>query len=71
MRLPHDHSADVIREIARLASQSKDNSLFGLLLLLEAQDCGDAFDSEVKKSRRSSVSHPKPARFATHLRYVE
>jgi hypothetical protein len=71
MRLPHDHSADVIREIARLASQSKDNSLFSLLLLLEAQDCGDAFDSEVKKSRRSSVPDPQPALFATHSRYVE
>ena len=70
MRLPHDHSADVIREVARLANQSKDNSLFGLLLL-EAQDCGDAFASEVKKSRRSSVSDPKPALFATHSRYVE
>jgi hypothetical protein len=71
MRLPHDHSADVIREIGRQASQSKDNSLFSLLLLLEAQDRGDAFDSEAKKSGRSSVPDPQLAFFATHSRYVE
>ena len=71
MRLPNPDNADLIREVARQADLSKDNSLFSLLLLLEAQLSRDALDSEVESSGRSIVSDPRPARFTTQSRYVE
>jgi hypothetical protein len=71
MRLPDPNNADLIREVARQADLSKDNSLFSLLLLLEAQLSRDAFDSKVESSGRSIVSDPRSARFTTQSRYVE
>jgi hypothetical protein len=71
MRLPDPDNADLIREVARQADLSKDNSLFSLLLVLEARLYGDAFDSEVGKSETSIALDPRSARFATQSRYVE
>jgi hypothetical protein len=47
MVLPRNDTSNLIEEVARQASQSKDKSLFSLLLLLEEQLCGNAFESEV------------------------
>ena len=76
MRLPDPDNADLIREVARQADLSKDNSLFSLLLVLEARLYGDAFNSEVGKSGTSIALDPRSARFAaqsrhTQSRYVE
>jgi hypothetical protein len=70
MVLPRNDASNLIEEVARQASQSKDKSLFSLLLLLEEQLCGNAFESEVGKSETSSLLAPRP-RFAIVSRYVE
>ncbi|HEX4201228.1 MAG TPA: hypothetical protein VHY59_06895, partial [Chthoniobacterales bacterium] len=57
-------------EVAQLADLSKDNSLFSLLLLLEARLYGDAFDSKVRKSGTSALD-PRSARFAAQSRYTQ
>jgi hypothetical protein len=71
MRLPDPDNADLIREVARQADLSKDNSLFSLLLLLEAQLYGDALDSELGKSGTSIPSDPRSAGFASHSPYTQ
>ena len=71
MRLPNPDNADLIREVAQQADLSKDNSLFSLLLLLEARLYGDAFDSKVRKSGTSIALDPRSARFAAQSRYIE
>ena len=73
MRLPHDDSAELIRELARAANGSKDNSLFSLLLLVEEQICEAAFTSEVLLGTPKSSTGLNQLRVAlvTHSRYVE
>ena len=71
MRLPNPDNADLIREVAQQADLSKDNSLFSLLLLLEARLYGDAFDSQVAKSGKSIALDPRSARFAAQSRYTQ
>ena len=71
MRLPDPDNADLIREVARQADLGKDNSLFSLLLVLEARLYGDAFDSDVGKSGTSIAVDPRSARFATQSRYTQ
>jgi hypothetical protein len=73
MRLPHDDSAELIRELARAANGSKDNSLFSLLLLVEEQICEAAFTSEVLLGtpKTSTGSNQQRVALVTHSRYVE
>jgi hypothetical protein len=71
MRLPDPDNADLIREVARQADLSKDNSLFSLLLVLEARLYGDAFNSEAGNSGTSIASDPRSARFVTRSRYTQ
>jgi hypothetical protein len=73
MRLPHNDSAELIRELAGMASASKDKSLFSLLLLLEEQTCETAFNSEVllgTPRTSTGLNRQRPV-FVTHSRYVE
>jgi hypothetical protein len=73
MRLPHNENAELIRELARVASRSKDNSLFSLLLRLEEQVCETAFYSEVlleTPKNSADLNQHRPVLF-THSRYVE
>jgi hypothetical protein len=73
MRLPHNDSAELIRELTRMASESKDNSLFSLLLLLEEQTRETAFHSEVLLGipRTSTGLNRERPVVVTHSRYVE
>jgi hypothetical protein len=73
MRLPHNDSAELIRELARVASGSKDKSLFSLLLLIEEQTCEAAFNSEIllgTPETSTGLNRQRPV-FVTHSRYVE
>jgi hypothetical protein len=67
---PGHDSSDLIVEAARQASQSKDNSLFSLLLRLEEQSCGAAADKKIRKSEMSIVLDPQPSLVAPS-RYIE
>jgi len=71
MLLNPNDSFDLIVEVARQASQSKDKSLFSLLLLLEEQIRGDAFGKKVGKSEMSIILDPRPSLFDTPSRYIE
>ena len=71
MLLPHKDRADLIREVARQACESKDKSLFGLLLLLEEQISEGAVDRPSEKSRTSVLSEQQSPRLATGSRYIE
>jgi len=73
MRLPHNDSAELIRELARVASGSKDKSLFSLLLLIEEQTCEAAFNSEILLGtpETSAGLNRQRSVFVTHSRYVE
>jgi hypothetical protein len=73
MRLPHNDSAELIRELARVASGSEDKSLFSLLLLLEEQTGGAVFNSKVLLGtpETSTGSNRQRPVFVTHSRYVE
>ena len=71
MLLNPNDSSDLIVEVARQASQSKDKSLFSLLLLLEEQIRGDAFGKKVGKSEMSIILDPRPSLFDTPSRYIE
>jgi hypothetical protein len=73
MRLPHNDSAELIRELARVASGSQDKSLFSLLLLLEEQIGEATFDSKVvpgTPETSTGFNRQRPV-FVTHSRYVE
>jgi hypothetical protein len=73
MRLSHSENAELIRELARVASRSKDNSLFSLLLLLEEQGCETAVYSEVRPEtpKNSAGLDQQRAVLLTYSRYVE
>ena len=71
MLLTPNDSSDLMVEVARQASQSKDKSLFSLLVLLEKRLCGDALRKKVGKPEISIVLGPRPALFATPSRYIE
>jgi hypothetical protein len=71
MLLTPNDSSDLIVEFARQASQTKDKSLFSLLLLLEEQICEDAFGNKMGKSEVSTVLDPRPSLFSTSSRYIE
>lgn len=73
MRLPHNDNAQLIRELARVASGSQDKSLFSLLLLLEEQTRGAAFDSKVlmgTPKTSTGLNRQRPV-LVTHSRYIE
>jgi hypothetical protein len=67
MLLTSNDKSDLIVEVARQASQSKDKSLFIHLLLLEEQLRG----GEVGNSEMSIVLEPQPSVVTTHSRYIE
>jgi hypothetical protein len=71
MLLTPNDSSDLIVEFARQASQTKDKSLFSLLLLLEEQICEDACGNKMGKSEVSTVLDPRPSLFSTSSRYIE
>jgi hypothetical protein len=71
MLLPHKDRADLIREVARQACESKDKSLFGLLLLLEEQISGGAVDRTSEKSGTSVLLEQRSPLLATRSRYIE
>jgi hypothetical protein len=71
MLLTPSESCDLIVEAARQASQSKDKSLFSLLLHLEEELCGETFENPAGKPKTSGGLDPRRSSLAAPSRYVE
>jgi hypothetical protein len=72
MQLPYNSATQLIRRLAREASQSENNSLFSLLLRLEQQIHGGTLDSEIRlvKSKASAVFNQQRP-IMVYPRYIE
>ena len=71
MQLTLSNSSDLIAEVARQTGQSKDKSLFSLLLQLEEHLCEEPFENRVSKSEMSTILDPGASLLATSTRYIE
>jgi hypothetical protein len=74
MQLPQNNATGLIRQLARVASESKDKSLFSLLLQLEQQQIyGATLDSDVRlvNSKTSLAFKQRQSLFVSHPSYIE
>jgi hypothetical protein len=71
MLLRRNGDPNLIQQVARLASQSKDKSLFSLLLLLEEQTSHSPLNHEIGKQGMTDEFDQPPPLFLNPSRYVE
>jgi hypothetical protein len=69
MLLPHNSGDDLILEAARQASQSKDKSLFSLLLRLDEKISENGSDHRVCKA--AIALDKRPLMWPSPSRYIE